>query len=414
MSLIKLPNLRLYWSTDPAFRTPQIAEVMTRDRFEQILKNIHFSDNTKSLPRNHVDYDRAIKIRPLINHINSVMPEAYSYSKKMSVDEHMVKFKGQNRMKQYMKDKPVSWGFKLWCLCEAETGFLYNVDLYTGKKDFVEHGLGESVVLKLVQPLKKKNIEVYFDNFFTSVNLLYILKKNHIMACGTIRTNRKNVPKTFPADREMKRGDVAHYTSKGVSIVKWMDNRAVFLASNFIDPSNKTVVKRRVAGNSDKIEISCPEMIKYYNKGMGGVDLMDQKKVYYEFDRKSKCRFYMRLFFDLFEICIHNTFIIQSKLNINEKTNMTSLEFRSALSTQLINGFISRKISIGICNRSKKLLISKQKPHVMKKNTHGWKRCYQCKNVGKYNRTNVYCEQCNVFLCFTASRQCFDYFHLTQ
>lgn len=61
-----------------------------------------------------------------------------------------------------------------------------------------------------------------------------------------------------------------------------MDNRAVFLASNFIDPFQKTVVKRRVQGSAEKISIHCPLMVSRYNKGMGGVDLMDQRKVMYK------------------------------------------------------------------------------------------------------------------------------------
>lgn len=215
MSLVKLPSIRMYWSTDPTFHQAQIADVMTRPRFEEITSNLHFCDNDQADVN-----DRGHKIREIINHINKAMPDAYTYSKKLSIDEHMVKFKGHNAMKQYMKNKPVSWGFKLWCLCESDTGYLYNVDIYTGKKTSVEHGLGESVVLQLCQPLAKKGVEVYCDNFFTSVNLLDILKQNDIMACGTIRSNRKHMPKQFPADKNMKRGDISYFTSGNISVVK--------------------------------------------------------------------------------------------------------------------------------------------------------------------------------------------------
>lgn len=154
MSLVKLPSTRLYWSTDPTFHQAQIAGVMPRNRFEEITANLHFCDNSKADVT-----DRGYKIRPIIEHINKAMPDAYTFSKKLSIDEHMVKFKGHNAMKQYMKDKPISWGFKLWCLCESETGYLYNIDIYTGKKPFVEHGLGEAVVLQLCKPLAKKGLK---------------------------------------------------------------------------------------------------------------------------------------------------------------------------------------------------------------------------------------------------------------
>lgn len=411
MSLVKLPNIRLYWSTDPTFAQLQIASIMTRDRFEQILRNLHFTDNEEALDSRDPEYDRAYKIRPVLNHINEVMPKAYNYRKRLSIDEHMVKFKGKNAMKQYMKDKPVSWGFKLWCLCESNTGFLYNVDIYTGKKAFVQHGLGESVVLKLAAPLPSKGIELYFDNFFTSLKLLDILKQNDIMACGTIRSNRKYMPKNFIPDKSMKRGDISHFTSEGISVVKWLDNRAVFAATNFLDPDGTFIVKRRQAGQANKISVNCPSIIQHYNKGMGGVDLMDQKKVYYEYDRRSKWRYYLRLFFDLFEICVHNSFIVFTSLN-SETCNVTSLEFRASLASELIAEFSSRKYRLSDVKKSgPNSLIKPKCVHNMEK-VSSWKRCVYCsRNDKSYKRTNVYCKECNVFLCFTTQRNCFANYH---
>ena len=76
----------------------------------------------------------------------------------------------------------------------------------------------------------------------------------------------------------MKRGDIENFSADKVSCVKWMDNRAVMLLSNFISPKEHIIVKRRKAGTADRIEVKCPEMVVRYNKYMGGVDLMDQLK----------------------------------------------------------------------------------------------------------------------------------------
>lgn len=75
-------------------------------------------------------------------------------SLRQSIDEHMIKFKGHNIMKQYIKNKPIKWGFKMWCRCESSTGYLYHFDLYTGKKTNTEIGLGESEVVCLTEQLK--------------------------------------------------------------------------------------------------------------------------------------------------------------------------------------------------------------------------------------------------------------------
>ena len=40
--------------------------------------------------------------------------------------------------------------------------------LYLGKKEFVEHNLGESVVMELCKPLENTNCAIFCDNFFAS------------------------------------------------------------------------------------------------------------------------------------------------------------------------------------------------------------------------------------------------------
>ncbi len=71
-----------------------------------------------------------------------------------SVDEHMCKFKGRSILRQYMKNKPIKWCFKFWFRCGSKSGYLYQPDIYTGRKEQTEHGLGESVVLRLYEPLR--------------------------------------------------------------------------------------------------------------------------------------------------------------------------------------------------------------------------------------------------------------------
>ena len=73
-------------------------------------------------------------MRPVFDRFNKSFESAREPSKYQSIDEHMVKFKGKNSVKQYMKSKPIKWGFKLWCRCDSLTGYLYQFDLYTEKK----------------------------------------------------------------------------------------------------------------------------------------------------------------------------------------------------------------------------------------------------------------------------------------
>ena len=124
-----------------------------------------------------------------------------------SIDEHVTKFKGRHSSKQYIKNKPIKWGFKWWFRCSSKTGYLYDFDLYLRKKDSVEFGLGESVVLKLTEKLKDTYCTIFCDNFFTSPNLVHKLLSIGIYCYGTVRANRKNMA-IMIEDKKMEWGDI--------------------------------------------------------------------------------------------------------------------------------------------------------------------------------------------------------------
>ena len=50
-----------------------------------------------------------------------------------SVDKHMVKYRGKSNMR--MKNKPIKWGFKMCYRCDPKTGYLYQFDICTDRKD---------------------------------------------------------------------------------------------------------------------------------------------------------------------------------------------------------------------------------------------------------------------------------------
>ena len=62
------------------------------------------------------------------------------------------------------------------------------------------------------------------------------------------------------------------------------------------------------------VPVSCPNIIKFCNNGMYGVDIMDKKTAAYRLDRKSKYRFYLSTFFDLMDVKHVNSHIVYMKL----------------------------------------------------------------------------------------------------
>ena len=316
MGYHRLPCLRDYWSTEPDLSVPFISNIMPRRRFEELRAFVHFNDNTLMKPRDHPDHDRAFKVRLVLNHFNEHFLSALKPTQHQSIDEHMVKFKGHNILKQYVKGKPIQWGFKLWCRCDSKTGYLFEGDLYCGKKvGFVEHGLGEGVVLQLTQKIESLGCQVFIDNFFNSPALQKLLSEKGILSAGTVRANRKHMPKSdVPSDKSIKRGDVVSFQSDGITLVKWMDNKGVFMLSNFLFAQPEHCIWRRKKGSREKETVMCPDVVRQYNCHMGGVDLMDQKKETYQFDNRSKLKYYLRLVFDLIDIAINNSYVVWTKL----------------------------------------------------------------------------------------------------
>ena len=116
-----------------------------------------------------------------------------------TVDKTTVKFKGRLAFWQYLPMTPIKWGVTFWTLCERETGYTVsyalNFQVYTGKDQHgMEHSLGYRVIMDTVVMLHRTSAQVFFDNYFTSVQLMKNLKLLGIQACGTVHANRKDLP----------------------------------------------------------------------------------------------------------------------------------------------------------------------------------------------------------------------------
>ena len=74
------------------------------------------------------------------------------------------------------------------------------------------------------------------DNFFSSPRLFDDLDRHKINSCGTVRPNRKDVPRDFgPKQLKLKRGDVRVKTRGGSTALVWKDRWEVYMLTN-MDP----------------------------------------------------------------------------------------------------------------------------------------------------------------------------------
>ena len=171
MGIINMPKIHDYWSTNPILRHPWFGSVMARNRFFAIQRYLHFSDNTLITSRDDPAHDKLAKVRNIMDRASKTFPEHYSLTANISIDEQMIGTKARLSFLQYLPKKPKKWGIKLWVLADSSNGYVPAFDVYTGASDSVQHGLGYSVVIKLIEPYTGLWHRLFVDNLYSSPQL---------------------------------------------------------------------------------------------------------------------------------------------------------------------------------------------------------------------------------------------------
>ena len=204
MGLVSQPKTEDYWRRDE-FHFGPIADRISRKRFSDIHRFLHFSDNTAQAQRGQPGYDRLGKVRSILERVQDKLINLYNPHCENAVDEAMIPFQGRSTLKQYMPAKPVKRGIKVWCRADSYNGYMCEVQVYAGRAAETEGGLGMRVVLDLAQHLEGKKYHIYVDNFFTSVTLLQTLLERGLYACGTARQNSRGFPSALKLSGKGKR-----------------------------------------------------------------------------------------------------------------------------------------------------------------------------------------------------------------
>ncbi len=159
-----------------------------------------------------------------------------------------------------------------------------------------------------------------------------------------------------------------------------------------------------------------------YNQYMNGVDHSDQIRSYYSHRLKSR-KYYMYLFFFVFECCITNAFVLQKQYR--SAPIKTTKQYRLLLAEKLIGAYTSRH-RYGLPQVIQDTALLKSLPprkrkmaeqtgvHFPIKTNSG--RCNYCWYKGMRHESSIKCRQCKVRLC-VASRDddgisCFEKYHM--
>ena len=339
----------------------------------------------------------------------------------------MVSFKGRHFTKVYIPKKCTKWGYKIWC-CHWISGYTYQFEVLGGKGSSGQPadcnppqrlGGSEFVVLRMRNGLVTGKRKVFFDNLFSSPELIKYLLSKGIYGVATLRANRsRSCP--IPAEKDMKkqgRGAMTEVvdTEQKVVVCAWYDNRRALTISNFVGIIPIDECNRYDRAQKKMLKVARPALVALYNRFMGGVDKTDMFMALY----KCKCKtskWYQRITTHLFSLAVVNAWVIYKESG----GTGSLLPFLQSIAICLVNGeHFNQEGELSdreVMAKPTRLLKRKHVPcEIHYDGFNHWpvqvEVCsQQCKPKICTRKSGFYCGKCQVFLCMTGST-CFLTFH---
>ena len=185
-----------------------------------------------------------------------------------------------------------------------------------------------------------------------------------------------------------------------VYITKWNDNSVVNVASNCLTHEPVRQVRRRVK-NQPNQEVSQPNLIRDYNQGMGGVDLMDRLLASYRPTIRGK-KWYWPLFINALNVSVVAAWRVHCKV---ADEPLSHLDFRREIAVCLLKTAPSKaKHPGGHTAHQPQDVRYDGVGHTAESTKQG--RCKECQKNCRY-----ICIKCKVRLHFDHGKDCFRRYH---
>ncbi|UYV76718.1 hypothetical protein LAZ67_14001866 [Cordylochernes scorpioides] len=395
MTRNKKVSLKEYWSTNQLHFFPIFSKLMSRDRFFLILSVLHFNDNKTQIPG-----DKLHKLKPVVDHMKSAYKNAFKPFQDVCIDEGLVLFKGRLGFKRYIPSKRKRFGIKLFVLCDVETKYILDFIVYVGKGTEIEDsdmGVSSSVITTLLQPYMNKGHSLWVDNWYSSPTLFNFLHQRQTNACGTVRKNRKEMPRF---GKKLKIGETEAKHTQNLLALKYKDKREVFMLSTMHKNEFANTNKRDKVTN---LPIQKPSAVIDYNQKMGTVDQTDMLLSSIGCLRKS-LKWYKKLFFHFIDTSLLNAY---SLYLVNTGKRPSLAEFHINLIGQIIEKYHEARVQVhrGRPSTSEDRplrLIERHFPSLVpptEKKKNPTRYCRVCGANKKRKESRYMCKDCDVALC---------------
>ena len=338
MGLNKKPLIESYFdSTHPSQYIPWFGDHFSRDRFSLLMKFMHMNNNATQPAPDHPDY-KLHKIKPLVTKLCKTFQRFYVPHQNISIDESMIGYKGKTpHLRQFMPNKRhARFGIKLWCLCDAASAYTTQFEVYKGAVDPAdrhEEGMTYCLVLRLLEStnLLHRGHHLGLDNYFSSPKLFDDLYSAHTSATGTVRKNRKGLPRSVTSAK-LANKTVIERRRGNLLCVGYKDNkRQPILLSTHAAGGFATIT------NSKGKERLLPKIVIAYNKSMGGVDMADSRLYTYLCERRTM-KWTNKVLFALIGRAVLNAYVIY-KENTNHAQKLSRYIFYVSVVEDMVGNF---------------------------------------------------------------------------
>lgn len=330
----KRESVEELWSTEGSFARPLFAATMSRARFEQLLRYLRFDDRDTRAAR--AADDKLAAIRDLYEKFASNCRSSFRPGPYITIDEQLVVFRGRCPFRMYIPSKPGKYGLKVWVICDAKTSYCSNLQVYTGKTgNQREVNQASRVVMELAAHLLDTGRNITMDNFFTGVPLTQELLTRRTTVVGTLRKNKKDIPKRFTETKGRASPSTLFAFSDQLTLCSYCPKK------NKIIPMLSSM--HHDAAISLDNPAQKPHITLCYNETKSGVDNLDKLVREYS-TRCTTRRWPMVLFQSWLDIAAYNALVIYTFKHPDKfPHNRARRRFLTELGMSLVKPLMERR-----------------------------------------------------------------------